>query len=172
MSIFVRPLCTSANRAVSCNEHDLFFMQGFVHAEDRLFRMDLLRRQAAGTLAELLGRDALPNDVELRTIGLGRAAERSLNAHSEEMMEVLQAYNDGVNVFIEAAGTLPPEYGILQLTTVERWNPLSTLPVGKALGAATSFRLGYHQQPARHHRYLRGCHRPGSFVTERTVHCS
>ena len=44
------------------NEHDLFFMQGRIHAEDRLFQMDLLRRTAAGTLAELVGPSALPNE--------------------------------------------------------------------------------------------------------------
>ena len=64
------------------NEHDLFFLQGWVHAGDRLFQMDVTRRQASGTLAELLGQGALPSDVQLRTIGLRRAAERSLPAQS------------------------------------------------------------------------------------------
>jgi penicillin amidase len=55
------------------NEHDLFFLQGYVHAEDRLFQMDVSRREASGTLAELLGPAALAEDVQLRTIGLRRA---------------------------------------------------------------------------------------------------
>ena len=55
------------------NEHDLFFLQGYVHAEDRLFQMDVSRREASGTLAELLGPSALAEDVQLRTIGLRRA---------------------------------------------------------------------------------------------------
>jgi penicillin amidase len=75
--------------------HDLFFLQGLVHAQDRLFQMDVRRRQANGTLAELLGGAALPSDVQLRTIGLHRAAERSLPALSEEARAVLQAYADG-----------------------------------------------------------------------------
>jgi len=123
------------------NEHDLFFMQGRIHAEDRLFQMDLLRRNAEGTLAELLGPDAVPNDVEIRTIGLGRAAVRSLAAHPQEMLDVLQAYSDGVNSLIdqaEAAGQLPPEYAGLSLTSVRRWQPLDSVLVGKALAAATS----------------------------------
>ena len=62
--------------------HDLFFLQGWVHAQDRLFQMDVRRRQAGGTLAELLGPAALPTDVQLRTIGLHRAAARSLPALS------------------------------------------------------------------------------------------
>jgi penicillin G amidase len=57
--------------------HDLFLLQGWVHAQDRLFQMDVRRRQADGTLAELLGPAALATDVQLRTIGLHRAAARS-----------------------------------------------------------------------------------------------
>src|SRR5512139_3979480 len=56
------------------NDHDLYFMQGYVHAQDRLFQMDYNRRLASGTLAELLGPAALASDVELRTIGIRRAA--------------------------------------------------------------------------------------------------
>jgi penicillin amidase len=123
------------------NEHDLFFMQGRVHAQDRLFQMDLLRRSAAGTLAEVLGQSALQSDVEARTIGLNRAAERSLAAHPRPMLDVLQAYSDGVNSFLdeaEASHQLPPEYGILGLSTVRRWEPLDSVLVGKALAAGTS----------------------------------
>ena len=60
---------------IAKNEHDLFFMQGWAHAEDRLFQMDLTRRRASGTLAELLGPAALGEDVQMRTLGLHRAAE-------------------------------------------------------------------------------------------------
>ena len=57
--------------------HDLFYLQGWTHAEDRLFQMDVTRRRASGTLAELLGPSALPGDVQMRTLGLRRAAERT-----------------------------------------------------------------------------------------------
>src|SRR5687767_8801659 len=69
---------------VAADQHDLFFLQGWVHATDRMFQMDVTRRQASGTLAELLGADALPSDVEARTIGLRRAAERGLPVQSAE----------------------------------------------------------------------------------------
>lgn len=49
------------------NAHDLFFLQGWQHAEDRLFQMDVTRRRASRTLAELLGSSALPSDVQTRT---------------------------------------------------------------------------------------------------------
>ena len=60
------------------NAHDLFFLQGWQHAEDRLFQMDVTRRRASGTLAELLGSSALPSDVQMRTLGLRRSAERTM----------------------------------------------------------------------------------------------
>ncbi len=127
------------------NEHDLFFMQGRIHAEDRLWQMDLLRRSAAGTLAEVFGTSVLQSDIEVRTIGLARAARRSLKAHPPEMIAILEAYSDGVNSYIDqinATGAVPPEYGALPsplaLTRVERWAPLDTILVGKALGAGTS----------------------------------
>ena len=125
----------------AANDHDLFFMQGRIHAEDRLFQMDLLRRSAAGTLAEVLGMAVVQSDVETRTIGLGRAAKRSLAAHPPAMQAILQAYSDGVNSFIdqaEAAGQLPPEYAGLRLTSVRQWEPLDSVLVGKALAAGTS----------------------------------
>lgn len=125
------------------NEHDLFFMQGRIHAKDRLFQMDLLRRSAAGTLAEVFGPSVLPTDVETRTIGLSRAAERSLAAHPQEMIDILQAYSNGVNSFLDEAeawpeSNLPPEYQGLGLSTVKRWEPLDSILVGKALAAGTS----------------------------------
>src|SRR4029453_8711127 len=61
------------------NAHDLFFLQGWVHSDDRLFQMDVRRRTGSGTLAELLGSSALPSDVQLRTYGLRRTVERSLS---------------------------------------------------------------------------------------------
>jgi acyl-homoserine lactone acylase PvdQ len=65
------------------NEHDLSLAQGWAHARDRLFQMDISRRQASGTLAELLGQAVLPGDVELRAIGLRRAAACSLRLANE-----------------------------------------------------------------------------------------
>src|SRR5256885_3830576 len=79
------------------NEHDLYFMQGWVHARDRLFQMDYNRRLASGTLAELVGTAALASDVQLRTIGLRAAAQRSLDAASPRFRAALEAYAEGVN---------------------------------------------------------------------------
>ncbi|MFC4999482.1 penicillin acylase family protein [Dactylosporangium cerinum] len=70
-----------------------------VHADDRLFQMDVTRRQTSGTLAELLGASAIPSDVQMHTIGLRRAAARGLPAQSPPVRDNLQAYADGVNAF-------------------------------------------------------------------------
>src|SRR5687768_8574710 len=60
------------------NDPDALFTLGWVHAQDRLFQMDLLRRTFSGTLAELVGEAALESDIQIRTLGLRRAAEASL----------------------------------------------------------------------------------------------
>jgi penicillin G amidase len=122
------------------SRHDLFLLQGWVHAQDRLFQMDTRRRQADGTLAELLGPAALPTDVQLRTIGLHRAAARSLPALSADARAVLAAYADGVNAWV-AANPLPPEYGALSLTRFRPWTPLDSVAVGKLQSFGLSFDL-------------------------------
>jgi penicillin amidase len=122
------------------NEHDLYFLQGWVHAQDRLFQMDANRRQASGTLAELLGPGALGSDVQLRTIGLRRAAQRSLAVLSHRARAALEAYAEGVNAFV-AAHALPPEYGVLELTHFEPWTPLDSLVIAKLIAFGLSFDL-------------------------------
>lgn len=118
--------------------HDLFVAQGWQHAADRLFQMDVLRRNASGTLAELLGTDALAQDVELRTVGLRRAAERSLDAVSQETRVALEAYAEGVNAYI-AANSLPLEYGALEVTLLEPWTVVDSLAIAKLLSFSLSF---------------------------------
>ena len=122
------------------SRHDLFFLQGWVHAQDRLFQMDVRRRQAGGTLAELLGPAALATDVQLRTIGLHRAAARSLPALSADARAVLAAYADGVNAWV-AGNPLPPEYGALSLTSFRPWTALDSVAVGKLQAFGLSFDL-------------------------------
>ena len=122
------------------NDHDLFFLQGWVHAEDRLFQMDVTRRQASGTLAELLGQAALPGDVQVRTIGLRRAAERSLPVQSSEGRMALDAYAEGVNAWV-ARHALPAQYAALQITRVDPWTPVDSLVIGKAIAFSLSFEL-------------------------------
>lgn len=122
------------------NRHDLYFLQGWVHAQDRLFQMDVSRRTADGTLAELVGTGAVPQDVQLRTIGLHRAAERSWHAYTPEAQAALDAYADGVNAFV-AANPLPREYTALNLTSFRAWRPQDTVGIGKLIAFGLSFDL-------------------------------
>src|SRR5438094_809573 len=123
------------------SEHDLYFMQGWVHAGDRLFQMDYNRRLASGTLMELVGTAALANDVQLRTLGLRRGAQRSLDAASPRFRAALEAYAEGVNARLEAQTSLPPEYGALRLPQVASWTPVDSLVIAKLLAFSLAFEL-------------------------------
>jgi penicillin amidase len=124
-------------------DHDAAFMLGWVHAQDRFFQMDTLRRVFSGTLAELLGEAALASDVQLRTLGLRRGAEESMAKYPAATLAWLQAYADGVNAYVKA-NPLPPEYGAILLTkaSVPDWSPLDSLTVAKGLAFQLSFDLG------------------------------
>ena len=117
---------------------DLFYLQGYLHAEDRLFQIDVSRRRASGTLAELLGSSALAQDVQLRTMGLRRAAERSFPLQSSRVQEILTAYADGVNAYV-ASHPLPPEYAVLKLTHFDPWTPVDSLASIKLIAFAESY---------------------------------
>lgn len=126
------------------NEHDLYFAQGFIQAQDRLFQMDLSRRQASGQLSEVVGEATVERDKFFRTLGLRRAAEASYAAYSEEMKSVLRAFADGVNAYIAFAkkeGKLPIEFRLLDYEP-EKWTPIDSLTIGKYM----AFDLGGHWQ--------------------------
>ncbi len=114
-------------------EQDLFFAQGYVHAQDRLWQMEFNRRIASGTLSAALGDATLKTDRFLRTIGLRRAAEEDWALMDEEMRATLQAYADGVNAYVEShRNRLPLEFTILGVDP-EPWTPLDTLAWGKVM---------------------------------------
>lgn len=122
-------------------ERDVTFVQGYLQARDRFFHMDFLRRVASGTLAELLGPAALPNDIQLRTLGLRRAAFATWVALTPEEKGWAKAYADGVNYWL-ANNPLPIEYGALELTAAEPWTPVDSLAIGKLLAFQLSFDSG------------------------------
>jgi penicillin amidase len=119
------------------SETDMAFLQGYVHARDRLFQMDVSRRQADGTLAELLGPAALTNDVMFRTIGFRRGADASLAAASPEMRTALTAYAAGVNAYA-GANPLPPEYAVLEITRFRPWTEAESLAIAKLIAFSLS----------------------------------
>ncbi|NDY94506.1 penicillin acylase family protein [Wenzhouxiangella limi] len=119
-------------------EADVTFVQGYLHARDRFFQMDFLRRVASGSLAELVGTPALDSDIQLRTLGLRRAAWASFSALDTAESAWLKAYADGVNHWL-ATNPLPPEYGGLELSAAEPWSAVDSLVIGKLLAFQLSF---------------------------------
>lgn len=106
---------------------DLFFAQGFVHAQDRLWQMELRRRLSAGTLAEVFGPSALGRDVFARTLGFERGLEREWASYDAETQAIFEAYAAGVNAFVgDHLDRLPLEF---QLAGFEPppWRPLDLL---------------------------------------------
>jgi penicillin amidase len=101
---------------------DAVFGLGFVHAQDRLWQMEMNRRVAAGRLAEILGSGALETDRFLRTLGVRRAAEENLRRAEPETRRLLEAYAAGVNAFLATRPVLPPEFWITGARP-EPWTP-------------------------------------------------
>lgn len=125
---------------VARTDLDLARVQGYVHARDRFFQMDLIRRQASGTLSELFGSGSINSDVTNRMLGLRLAAERSVDVISAEHLENLEAYAEGVNAFL-AEGVIPPEYTALELSQLSPWTVVDSLVILKAVAANLSLTL-------------------------------
>lgn len=92
---------------------DAFRALGFVNARDRLFQMDLSRREVAGKLSEVFGPATLSMDLKKREMGFVRAAERILSRLPAQQKELLGAYTDGVNAFIDQMKVCPFEFLVL-----------------------------------------------------------
>ena len=93
---------------------DLFFAQGYVAAQDRLFQMDLMRRAATGELSEIVGEVALEHDRRQRILGIRATAEKGLQSATEDDRKQFSAYARGVNAFIHThRDRLPLEFRIL-----------------------------------------------------------
>jgi len=100
---------------------------GWLHARDRLWQMETMRRLGAGRLAEVIGRPAASVDRFMRTLGLERAARAQWDGLDAETRAVLKAYAAGVNAFIaDPPGGLPVEFRLL-LHTPEPWTPTDSL---------------------------------------------
>ena len=117
----------------AANDEDAAFGLGFVHAQDRLFQMELQRRYAAGRLAEVFGAEALPTDRQMRVLGLYRAAEAEIPLLSPAVRRGFEAYAAGVNAFLAGRrGALPPEFLLLRFTP-EPWHVADSLVWGKLM---------------------------------------
>ncbi|OGS48565.1 MAG: hypothetical protein A3K68_05430 [Euryarchaeota archaeon RBG_16_68_13] len=132
-------------RIYASSGEDGWFALGYLHAQDRLWQMDIQYRAGAGRLAEVLGPDFLEADRFFRTIGLNwiaRAAAEARDAAGELDADVMRAYASGVNAFIKstAPADLPLEFKLLDYRP-EPWSPEKTVTEGLLLawGLAGSF---------------------------------
>jgi penicillin G amidase len=131
---------------------DLFMAQGYVTAQDRLFQMDLSRRQASGMLSEVIGEKTLDRDRFFRTLGLRRAAVASYEEYSDDTKQYLQWYADGVNAYIKEAmneNMLPVEFFLIGYEP-KKWTPIDSLVIGKYM----AFDLGGHWEGQAFRYYL------------------
>ncbi len=111
--------------------HDLFVAQGYVHAQERMWQMEVWRRISAGRLSELFGASSLEQDRFIRTLGWRQAAERDLAALSAETRAILDAYVAGVNAWLDAnRGNLGLAF-VITGANPEPWTVLDTLTWGK-----------------------------------------
>ena len=114
----------------SATVDDLFFAQGYVTAQDRLFQMDLMRRAAVGELAEIVGDIALEHDRRQRILGIRTTAEKGLQSITNDDRQQFSAYARGVSAFINShRDKLPLEFRILGYSP-RPWTVQDSLAVG------------------------------------------
>jgi penicillin amidase len=131
------------------NERDLFFAQGYVHAQDRLWQMEFNRRIGYGTLSAVLGPSTVDLDRYVRLMGLRRAAEQELQSLDADSRTILEAYAAGVNAYIEThRDRLPLEFTILGVSP-QPWQPLDTLMWGKVMSWTLSWNQPFELLRAR-----------------------
>ena len=106
--------------------HDLLLAQGFVHAQDRLWQMELNRRAATGTLSAVFGPITLETDRLSRTFGFARLAQATLSTLEQQAHDDLAAYTTGVNAYLSSQPLLPLEFAIIQFQP-RPWQLLDSL---------------------------------------------
>ena len=112
---------------------DMLFAQGYLHAQERLWQMELFRRVAEGRLSELLGESLVSTDRFLRTLGIWQAAGANERQLDKGMRSILDAYVAGVNHWIDTHdGPLPPEFVTLRIKP-ERWTAQHSLAIEKIM---------------------------------------
>lgn len=123
------------------NMSDLFFAQGYVHAQDRWWQMEFFRKTCGGRIGELTGKKAalVKKDIYLRSLGLYRVAEQEYKNYTPDQRAVLEAFAKGVNAYVSGRSPrqLSVNYSLLGLTgvkfKVEPWTPLDSLVFSKLM---------------------------------------
>ena len=119
--------------------HDLFYAQGYVHAQERFWQMDFYRHVGGGRTAEMFGKSQVETDMFLTTLGWRKQSEKEYESFSPESKAILNAYAEGVNAYLKDhdGEAVSLEYAILKLLSpsykIEPWKPTDTLAWAKAL---------------------------------------
>jgi penicillin G amidase len=128
-------------------EHDLFFAQGYVHAQDRFWQMDFWRHIGAGRLSEMFGDSQVETDLFLRSLDFTGLAGQELEMLDPGQRAILEAYADGVNAYVESRTQtqISLEYAILPLQAsgyeIEPWTPINTLTWAKVMSWDLSWNM-------------------------------
>ena len=97
------------NHIYANNQKDLFFMQGYLAAKDRLFQFEIWRRQATGTVAEIFGKDELERDIGTRLFKFRGNMEDELNHYHQDGFEIVSSFVSGINRYIEEINKDPKQ---------------------------------------------------------------
>lgn len=114
-------------------EKDAYTALGFVHAQDRFWQMEIMRRLGQGRLSEIIGETTVSTDKFMRTLGIGKLASDSYDGLSEETRLALSAYANGVNAWLDGRNfSLPLEFQILRYVP-DPWKSVDSLIWGKLM---------------------------------------
>lgn len=120
-------------------QHDLFFAEGYVHAQDRFWQMDFYRHVGEGRIAEMFGKTSIDRDKFLNTLGWRETSAREYQSLQPETKTILENYAAGVNAYLKDHNNeaVSLEYAVLKLLSpnyqIEPWTPLHTLAWARAL---------------------------------------
>ena len=120
------------------NTSDAYKALGFVHAQDRLWQMDFMRRAGSGRLSEVVGEATLNIDKFMRTLGFQKLVEANYTKLSPKVQKAFEAYSTGVNEYISThSSTLSPEFHLLNYQP-EEWRPTDSLLWGRLMALQLS----------------------------------
>ena len=118
------------NHIYANNQRDLFFMQGYLAAKDRLFQFEIWRRQATGTVSEIFGEGELERDIGTRLFMFRGDLKEELNHYHDEGFEIITSYTEGVNAYIREVinnpKSLPIEFKLLNIEP-KLWTPADVI---------------------------------------------
>ncbi|WP_082114192.1 penicillin acylase family protein [Kiloniella litopenaei] len=120
------------------NKYDAYKALGFIHAQDRLWQMDFMRRAGSGRLSEVVGEATLNIDRFMRTLGFQKLVEENYEILSPNVQKAFVAYSAGVNAYINNhTSTLSPEFQLLNYRP-EKWTPTDSLLWGRLMALQLS----------------------------------